>query len=242
MNYTKYIIHLYNRAKKRKYMFSPTIWYCPSDKFVSASIASMAKISVSMQTKHLHTVWMTHFDINLTVAAVYIICVRVWASASWFVLWLNTTLYVLSSILRIKLVLVCSCVCVCIHAINYNIVCILAIKKYDAFVQITAIRTFCIRQLIALSSRDIECYLTSIYLALSWINSYTAPFDSRPTIFPFVMFNLRVYKSCWLHFHFGLNGLAFILFTHLRSHLFYSMPMLTLFRQMYLPCLLAFTT
>lgn len=112
MNYTKYIIHLYNRAKKRKYMFSPTIWYCPSDKFVSASIASMAKISVSMQTKHLHTVWMTHFDINLTVAAVYIICVRVWASASWFVLWLNTTLYVLSSILRIKLVLVCSCVCV----------------------------------------------------------------------------------------------------------------------------------
>lgn len=83
-------------------------------------------------------------------------------------LWLN------SPSPRFLLVLMCVCVfvCECIHAINYNIVCVLDIKKYDAFVQITAIWTFYINKLIAVSSRDIEwCYLASIYLALSWKDS-----------------------------------------------------------------------
>lgn len=38
-------------------------------------------------------------------------------------------------------------------------------KKYDAFVQDTTIRSFCIEKLIAHSSRDdTECYLTSNYI------------------------------------------------------------------------------
>lgn len=158
------------------------VLYCPTNLFL-LQLYQLAKISVAMQ--HLQT---DATDVYNVYNGRKCLC----ASASYIELWLNS----LNASEWASYLLVYTCDQLqYIYSWSY--------KKYDAFVQIATIRSFCIGKLIALSSPGIyiECNLTSNHFELK-----STRIDCTSVLIPFAMFNVWRYKSCSMHFHFDLNG------------------------------------